>query len=231
MRVPRLFVDLPLAAGTEVQLDADSANYLLKVLRLRPGAQLLLFNGTGGEYRAVLGSLTTTGKSGVVRIGSFSAREAESLLDLCLAQGISRGERMDYTVQKAVELGVTEIVPLSTERCGVAFDGARMEKRVQHWQRVAQSACGQCGRNRVPRVHAVRPLSEWLGSAEGQRLVLHPQATIGLAAVEPATDITLLIGPEGGLSDAELAMARQAGFIPVHLGPGFCARRPRPWSP
>ena len=215
MRVPRLFVDMPLASDSEIQLDAGSANHLLKVLRLRPGAPLLLFNGAGGEYRAVLG----LSKSGVVSIGAFSDREAESPLDLCLAQGISRGERMDYTVQKAVELGVTEIVPLSTERCGVVLDGARMEKRVQHWQRVAQSACAQCGRNRVPRVSAVNCLSAWLDSVEGRRLVLHPQATVGLAAIEPATDITLLIGPEGGLSDAELAMARHAGFTPVHLGP------------
>lgn len=215
VRVPRLFVDMPLVSGTEVQLDADSAHYLFKVLRLRSGAELLLFNGTGGEYQAVLGS----SKSAMVSIGTSIAREAESPLKLYLAQGISRGERMDYTVQKAVELGVTEIMPLCTERCGVMLDGARMEKRVQHWQRVVHSACAQCGRNRVPRVSAVRPLSAWLDSAEGQRLVLHPPAAVGLAAIESATDITLLIGPEGGLSDAELAMARRAGFTPVHLGP------------
>jgi 16S rRNA (uracil1498-N3)-methyltransferase len=127
---------------------------------------------------------------------------------------------MDFAVQKAVELGVVEIVPLLTERCGVHLEGPRLEKRLAHWQKVAVNACCQCGRNQVPRVHSVQALKGWLGSAPGEvKLVLDPQATTGLADIPKGGEVTLLIGPEGGLSEAELTLAEQFGFTPIRLGP------------
>jgi 16S rRNA (uracil1498-N3)-methyltransferase len=218
MRIPRLFVDAALVSGADIRLAPEDAHYLVHVLRLKPGAELVLFSGRGGEYRAVLSEIR--GKSAVVTVGEFSAREAESALFVRLAQGISRGERMDYTVQKAVELGVTEIVPPVSERCAVNLDGPRTEKRLSHWQKVAASACAQCGRNRVPRVLPVQDLERWLRSVPGNiKLVLDPQATKGLASIPRGEEITLLIGPEGGLSEAELVLAQQVGFTGVRLGP------------
>jgi 16S rRNA (uracil1498-N3)-methyltransferase len=157
-----------------------------------------------------------------VSVGNYIVRETESPLHVTLAQGVSRGERMDYTIQKAVELGVTRIVPLISERCEVRLEGERLTKRVQHWQAVAASACEQCGRNRVPPVLAPVPLNSWLAEpVHGLRLVLNPLAPATLTSLSTPDDrlITLLIGPEGGLSDAEVKRAQQSGFVGIRLGP------------
>ena len=220
MRIPRIYLPTPLASGASVALSDNAANHVVRVLRLKPGAPLILFNGLGGEYEAVLLSMDRNHTE--VSVGNHIARETESPLHITLAQGVSRGERMDYTIQKAVELGVTKIVPLISERCEVRLEGERLAKRVQHWQAVVVSACEQCGRNRVPPVLAPVPLSGWLAEpVHGVRLVLDPLAPATLSSLARPDDrlITLLIGPEGGLSDAEVKCAQQSGFEGIHLGP------------
>lgn len=220
MRIPRIYLPIPLASGTSAALSGNAANHVVRVLRLKPGAPLILFNGLGGEYEAVLHGIDRNRAE--VSVGNYIARETESPLHVTLAQGVSRGERMDYTIQKAVELGVTRIVPLISERCEVRLEGERLTKRVQHWQAVAASACEQCGRNRVPPVLAPVPLNSWLAEpAHGLRLVLNPLAPATLTSLARPDDrpITLLIGPEGGLSDAEVKRAQQSGFVGIRLGP------------
>jgi len=219
MRIPRIYHPAPLNTGADIELSATAANHVARVLRLPEAAPLILFNGDGGEYSA---SVTTIEKHRViVTVGEFHATEREPPLALHLVQGISRGERMDYTIQKAVELGVNRIIPVFTERCGVQLHGERLDKRVKHWQGVVISACEQCGRNRIPDVDAPLNLAQWLAiPAEGSRLVLDPDAGHSLTQLPtPTAAATLLVGPEGGLSDQELAQAAQAGFLGLRLGP------------
>ncbi len=219
MRIPRIYTDTPLSVGTRLSLDAAAHTHIARVLRLKPGAPLVLFNGTGGEYAAILDEVSK--RHAVAHLTNFHAHECESPLPLWLAQGISRGERMDYTVQKAVELGIKRILPLFTDRCGVQLSGERLEKRLQHWQAVAVSACEQCGRNRLPEITAPRTLTELLRDETSPvRLVLDPQANTTLRDLPaPSGPALLLIGPEGGLSNTEIAAARAAGFLGLRLGP------------
>ncbi|OGT20112.1 MAG: 16S rRNA (uracil(1498)-N(3))-methyltransferase [Gammaproteobacteria bacterium RBG_16_57_12] len=219
MRISRIYLPQPLHSGATLQLPEVAANYLLKVLRLRPGDAVTLFNGEGGEYRAVI--IEADKRRVAVRVDEFSNREAESPLQIILAQGISRGERMDYTLQKAVELGVTQIIPLHTERTVVQLKGDKPEKRRAHWQGVVASACEQCGRNRVPPVAEIQTLTEWLPQVDpgALRLVLHHRAERGLKTLPaPGGPLIMLIGPEGGLSPQELTAACEAGFAPLCLG-------------
>jgi 16S rRNA (uracil1498-N3)-methyltransferase len=219
MRIPRIHHPAPLNSGADIELSDTAANHVSRVLRLPVGAPLILFNGQGGEFAA---TVTTLDKRRVsVAVGDFHATEREPPLQLQLAQGISRGERMDYTIQKAVELGVKRIIPLFTEHCGVQLHGERLEKRIKHWQGVVISACEQCGRNRIPQIDSPLTLTQWLASpGSGMRLVLSPAAEHSLTRLPaPAGPVTLLIGPEGGLSDQELALAAQAGFLGLRLGP------------
>ncbi len=215
MRIPRIFLPVPLAAGALVTLDGTAANHLTRVLRLKPGAELVLFNGEGGEYPAVLEAAATA------RLGALRAVECESPLAITLVQGISRAERMDFTIQKAVELGVTHIVPVFAARSVVELRGERLQRRIQHWQGVIVGACEQCGRNRVPALDAAVDLSEWLrrAPAPSLRLVLNHRATASLHTLPRPTALTLLIGPEGGLEESELSQAERAGFIGMRLGP------------
>jgi len=226
MRAPRLFIAGPLAQATEITLPAAAAQHVISVLRLRPGAPLTLFDGRGGEWAASL--VTTDRRSAQVRVGAFSAVDRESRLQVTLLQGIARGERMDQLVQKATELGVARIIPVATERSVVQLEGARAERRSAHWQAVAQSACEQCGRNRVPEVTTPLDLAAACGSIAptALRWLLEPAAAQPLVAAArsvappPGTvEIALLIGPEGGLTDAELAQAARCGFQPMRLGP------------
>lgn len=219
MRIPRIYTDQPLGASRDMTLEGSAANHVARVLRLKPGAALILFDGRGGEYPA---TLTGADKRSIqVRLDAQLAREVESPLEITLAQGISRGERMDYAIQKAVELGVSHIVPVITERTQVTLKGERLEKKLGHWQGIAISACEQCGRNRVPEVAPPVTLANWLPSgANGLSLVLDPLATQGLPALaRPGGPVNLLIGPEGGLTDAEIAQACAVGFSGVRLGP------------
>jgi 16S rRNA (uracil1498-N3)-methyltransferase len=219
VRAPRVFVDADLRQGAEVQLEQPTAHYLLHVLRVHFGTPLVLFNGRGGEYA---GTLVRADRSAVwVNVGPHCPREAESPLFIRLAQGISRSERMDYALQKAVELGVGEIIPVMTERGQVHLDPARGQRRLEHWTAVIRSACAQCGRNRVPSLDRLRSLPEWLETGpRGRRIVLSPQSAKSLLGAVPlGSEVTLLVGPEGGLTEGELALARRAGFEEVALGP------------
>ena len=216
---PRMYCDLALAQGAEVALPEAAARHAVSVLRLQVGATLNLFNGEGGEYRAAL--VAVNKRETRARLLEFDATERESPLDVTLALGISAGERMDYSLQKATELGVTSIQPLATERSVVKLAGERADKRLQHWQHVVIAACEQCGRNRVPAVAPVQKLFAYLADVDrGKRLLmLSPDASTPLKQVAPTAGVILLIGAEGGLAPAEYQAAQASGFEPVKLGP------------
>ncbi len=218
MRVPRLYVATPLTPGTEVELGSEVANHITRVLRLRPGATLRLFDGSGREFSAQLLRCHKQGASATVEEALVAT--PESPLQLTLAQGISRGERMDYTLQKAVELGVNHIVPLAAERSVVQLDAARAETRLRHWQGVIIAACEQCGRSRLPSIDPPQPPAQWLAQPpSGLGLILDPRAHNGLPQLPRSDQVVLLIGPEGGWAPEELEAALQAGYQGVRLGP------------
>jgi 16S rRNA (uracil1498-N3)-methyltransferase len=215
---PRVFTRQALATGAELTLEAGSSRHLASALRRKPGDLVTLFDGRGGEYTA---SITGIDR-GVVRVQvqAHDPVDREPSLEVFLGLAVSRGERMDYAVQKSTELGVAALFPLLTERTEVRLKTDRFEKKRRHWQEIAYSACEQCGRNRPPLVHAPQALSQWLDKAPGAcRLVLHHRSADGLADVPRPGSISLLIGPEGGLSDGEIDAALAAGFSPLRLGP------------
>lgn len=221
MSAPRLFINDKLSANSDRVLRGEAARYVGRVLRCRPGDALALFDGSGSEFAAVI---TTINKQEVnVRIADAAARNVESPLDVRLLQGISRGERMDIVVQKATELGVRRITPLLTEFSVVRLDSSRAEKRQQHWQRIATSACEQCGRNIPPTVDTAATLQDYLQAAPANdcnRLLLqHGASNAFTDRAGPPGAIELLIGPEGGLSSAEQDTVIARGFVPVSLGP------------
>ncbi len=220
MSISRIFHSGSLQTNAIVQLDDGASHHLARVLRANVNDTLVMFNGQGGEYEAVISRIDK--KTVTVQLGKHIAREAESPVAIYLAQGISRGEKMDYTIQKAVELGVKEIIPLITERCTVRLDEERREKRLQHWQSIVVSACEQSGRNQIPGISSPQRLMDWLPPAEADAcFVLSPHAQNRLidAPIKKATHIILLIGPEGGLSEAEIKLACQKNFFPLNLGP------------
>jgi 16S rRNA (uracil1498-N3)-methyltransferase len=236
MSSPRFHVPVVLTEGARIALPENAAHHAARVLRLRAGDTVTLFNGHGGEHAAVIVAI---GKHAVeVETGAHRAIERESPLAVTLVQALSSGERMDVTIQKAVELGVSCIVPVESARSVVRLHGERAAKRATHWQQVAISACEQCGRNRVPAVRAITPLDAWLaaGHSNALRWVLLPDAdtTPGMASADragsrrstalrdlprPARPVELLVGPEGGFTETEAALAQRAGFAPVRLGP------------
>lgn len=219
MRIPRIYTASPLSEGALAELDENAAQHVGRVLRMQSGQQLRLFNGDGHDYPA---TITETGKKRVeVRVEAPEANYTESPLQITLGQTLSRGDRMDYAVQKAVEMGVTCIVPLTTEHCEVKLKGDRESKRLRHWQSVAVSAAEQCGRARVPEILPVMTVEQWLEHSRNcdLRLVLHHRTAQSLAAMDKPQHIALMIGPEGGLSASEIALAEQDGFLPVALGP------------
>jgi len=220
MTTPRFHIPVPLSVAATLNLPEAAAHHAARVLRLRSGDAVTLFNGQGGEYAA---QITAIGKHAVtVAIERHDPVERESPLPVTLVQALSSGERMDLTIQKAVELGVTRIVPVESERSVVRLKGERAGKRVAHWQQVAISACEQCGRNRIPEVRMISPLNAWLAAEvnDALRWVLLPGADSALRDLpRPQKPIELLVGPEGGLTDNEAAAARRAGYQPVRLGP------------
>jgi 16S rRNA (uracil1498-N3)-methyltransferase len=217
MRNPRIYTPQPLAAGADVELDAQRSHYLLRVLRLPLGASLRLFNGDGLEYPAVLAAASK--KFATVSLATPLAVATESPLHTVLGLGISRGERMDYAIQKSTELGVSVIVPLLTEHCEVKLSGERVDKRLEHWRQVSISACEQCGRVCPPRIETPLVLTEWLGSElPPLKLLFDHQQDGVLPSARPEQGVALLIGPEGGFSEAEIALARDAGFTGIALG-------------
>ena len=219
MRLTRVHVAGPLVCGERVRLQGSAASHITRVLRLRVGAALIVFDGNGGEYQ---GSIDKAhGGEVLVAVGARAETERESPLALTLAQGISRGERMDLVVQKATELGVTHLVPLLTERSVVRLTAQQSDRKVNHWRAIAIAACEQCGRNRVPGIAAPQGYREFLRSVPaGMRVLLSPGGGVTLKDLaRPDGAVTVLIGPEGGLTDEEEQAAVAAGFTAVRLGP------------
>ncbi|WP_291924646.1 16S rRNA (uracil(1498)-N(3))-methyltransferase [Limnohabitans sp.] len=216
--MPRFFCPAPLVTGQPLSLPAGAARHV-QVLRLQPGDVITLFNGEGGEFDA---TVTRMGRSDVeVEVGVHRAVEREASRAVHLLAGITANERMDWLVEKATELGVASITPLVAERSVLKLKGERAEKKLAHWQGVAVAAAEQCGRNRVPTVHPAVTLSEWLKKAPpGERWVLSlSEGTRPLSEMAGTDTVTVLSGPEGGLSPAEETAALAAGFAPVTLGP------------
>lgn len=219
MRLTRVYVAEPLTLGKTCVVEGTAANHIMRVLRLRDGDALTLFDGQGGEYAARIASFRKD--TAVVEVLEHRALERESALDLTLLQGISRGERMDWVMQKATELGVRRIVPLFTERSMVKLDERQRERKLQHWRAIVIAACEQCGRNRVPEVAEPTNLFDGIraSDAASARLLLSPSASLRARDLPQPAAITLLIGPEGGLADNEGEFAIRQGFQPVQLGP------------
>ena len=221
MRTIRIHVDFPLAIGSELALPTQASEHVTRVLRQVVGDHLNLFNGDGCDYNA---SIIAVGKREVmVRVESNLALSNESPLKLTLAQGVARGEKMDLIVQKATELGVTCIVPLLTERSEVKLDASRAEKRLAHWRAVAASACEQSGRATLPQIAAALPLATWLdalGQNGAQRLALLPEANQSVRDLKfGGAEGLLVVGPEGGLGERDIAALSAAGFAGLRLGP------------
>lgn len=215
----RFFCPQPLAPNSRAELPAAAAHHALRVLRLSVGDDVTLFNGEGGEYP---GRIAEAGRVVRVQLGDWHAVERESPLDMTLAQALPSGDKMDFVVQKAVELGVARIQPLLAARSVVRLSGERAARRVEHLRQVAISACEQCGRNRLPEIAPILDLRQWLGQLaqdnEIWRLLLSPQG--GRRPRELAgRRFLLLVGPEGGLDKEEAAAARLAGFADLSLGP------------
>jgi 16S rRNA (uracil1498-N3)-methyltransferase len=216
----RLYCPLALATGAMVDLPEAAAHHAARVLRLKAGDELTLFNGRGGEFaariaRADSGAVTAS-------VGAFCDIDRESPLVVTLVQGLASGDRMDYAIQKAVELGVTAVQPVTAGRSVARLDASRAEKRNLHWRQIAISACEQCGRNRIPNVLPLRGLDDWLllPSSASLRLLLAPESERALVqTARPIGSVEILIGPEGGLAPEEMSAALRAGFTAVRLGP------------
>ncbi len=221
MRLTRVFVDLPLAPGARVVLPESAGAHLVRVLRLREGEACVLFNGDGHDYDA---TLLSAGKRGVeAQVNDVRAVDNESPLRLVLLQGIARGEKMDLILQKATELGVAAIMPVFADRTEVRLDGDRLEKRVAHWRSVVASACEQSGRARIPELLAPRGLSEAAAAldADALKLTLDPlgEHRFDTLSQVNAAGIVIGIGPEGGWSEKDRVILRNAGFTGLRLGP------------
>lgn len=218
----RLYIDEPLHVGARMEIGADRARYVSRVLRLRPHDTLTLFNGLGGEHRATI--LSFSRNAVIVSVEEHIDHDVESRLKVHLLQGISRGDRMDLVMQKSTELGIAAITPVITEYSVIKLEKQRAEKRLQHWRGVCASACEQCGRNLLPVVNEPIRLRNWLGentvASEQRRVILKPGAANSLQSLPVDIEsVTVLIGPEGGFSDEEYELAAATDFFPVGLGP------------
>lgn len=220
MRLTRVYVEEPLTTGRRLTVEGTAANHITRVLRLRVGDPLTLFDGSGGEFGARIEAFRK--EAVLVDVTEERDLTRESALSLTLIQGISRGERMDWVIQKATELGATRIVPVFTKRSVVRLDDRQAEKKLQHWRGVAVAACEQCGRNRVPEVTAPKDFFDLLtpGVSSGTRLLLTPNGKLRIGDLQAiGAGISVLIGPEGGLEETEQEAALGAGFQAVRLGP------------
>ncbi len=221
MRIPRVYVNDSLRVGHEVLLPEQAGEHVARVLRLERGHALILFNGDGHEYDARLATLTKRAVTAEITAVRTSDREAP--LTLTLAQGIARGDKMDWILQKATELGVARIVPLVTERTEVKLDEDRAERRLAHWTSVVAGACEQSGRNRLPTIEPPQKLDRWLGSLGNDpalRLALLPDGDTNLRQLASVENGALLVvGPEGGFSEHDIVLLGQGGFRGLRLGP------------
>ena len=220
MSPPRFLHPGPLAAHTTVELPDALAHHAVRVLRLKPGAQIMLFDGSGGQYPA---TLDIDGKRANATLGAHSAVEAEPAGRITLVQGIASGDKMDWIIEKAVELGAAEIVPVFAQRSVLQLSGERLRKRLEHWRRVVVAATEQCGRNRLPAIQEPATLRDYLirhSPEPASTLFCHPGAelTLAQALAGVQTQLTLLVGPEGGWSEEELALTRTHGLTPVSFG-------------
>lgn len=218
MTTPRIYTPNTLNLNQATQLTEQAAIHIGRVLRMAINDDVRLFNGDGHEYLARIAAISKK----TIELTPYQMSEADQPLPLGihLGQVISKGDRMDFTLQKATELGVSQITPLISERCDVRLKGDRLEKKMQHWHKVVEAACEQCGRNRLPALLPAVHLNEWLPTVDSQcRLMLHPHQTEPLADRQPPSSLSLLVGPEGGFSDAETALARQYEFDGLRLGP------------
>lgn len=226
MRLTRCFIDAPLSAGSVITLPEAAAVHIRRVLRLRAGAELTVFDGRGGEFAA---TLLAGGEPLRAQLGEHRAVEREAPLPVTLLQGLARGERMDWIVQKATELGAAVIAPVTGRYSVVQLEQSAAARRLTHWRSVAIGACEQCGRNRLPLIQPLRELADACAADDSTlRLLLAPDADVALAQRLEDTraqhggaqlSIALLVGPEGGLADEEIELARRAGFSPCTLGP------------
>ena len=220
MRIPRIYTPQVFMPGKELAVTGQTAHHIANVLRIRSGAPVSVFDGKGSEHHAVVKRIKRS--EIILEVAEPTATLQEASLDITLLQGIARNDRMDFILQKAVELGVTAIQPLWMQRSQSRLKGSRLDKRCEHWQGVIISACEQCGRATLPHMGAAMIFSDWMASQKstGLRLLLQPDGNTGLGALQPPNDkITLLAGPEGGFNDNEQLMATSAGFIGVRLGP------------
>ncbi len=218
----RIYLPAALAPGAVVALPAAAAHHLTRVLRADVGGEIVVFNGSGAEFAAAIVHVDKAGVS--VRIACGEKVDRELPLSCLLAQAISSGERMDFTLQKAVELGVAAVQPLYSERSVVRLDAERAKKRIAHWRQVMIAACEQCGRNIVPDLAGSLALPDWLAqlptAPDGElRILLSPTASIGLADMPRPAAVVLLAGPEGGYTAAEAGLAQRRGFVALRLGP------------
>jgi len=216
MRIHRLYTPESLDEGVEIRLDGKPAHYLSRVLRLAESTELVLFNGDGHDYQCVLVGFERD--SVRVRVQARIRNDTESPLRITLAQAISRGDRMDYCLQKSTELGVSTVQLLVSTRVEVKLSENRLEKRMAHWRGVMQSACEQCGRATVPELHAPISLDDWVG-LPGRKMVLDASGKIQLSQAQPGDNVSIAAGPEGGFEDAELGLLQDAGVETVRMGP------------
>ncbi len=215
MKTIRLYQNTPFTEGKTAELDSDNSHHLNKVLRFPVGKNITVFNGDGFDYKALVqGAKKTTS----LKIISKTRNNSESKLDLTLAQGIAKGEKMDFLIQKAVELGVTRIIPMKLERCVVRLRDEKVQKKIDHWQKIANHACEQSGRSVVVSVSDPVSLEGLLEETGHNGFVLHHRAQIGLSQVQETSKATILIGPEGGLTEKEVSDSEVAGYQSIHIG-------------
>ena len=219
MRIPRIYHPTPISQLGTIALSDDAAGHIGRVLRMQVGQEVLLFDGSGAEFPATISEVTKKGV--LVEVAERIESSCESPLNLHLGQVISRGDKMEFTIQKSVELGGNTITPLISERCGVKLDAKRFEKKLEQWQKIAISACEQCGRNTVPVIRPIMQLEAWCAEqSDALKLNLHPRAKYSINTLpEPVTKVRLLIGPEGGLSAQEIRMTEEYQFEETLLGP------------
>ena len=218
MRIPRIYTQQALISGELIQLEETASHHLAKVLRMQAGRELILFNGTGGEFAATIHEVSKKYVS--VTVAEHRPDNRESPLQLELAIGISRGERFEWVLQKATELGISKITPLITERTEVKTGSDRQEKMHDRWQHIIISACEQCQRNLLPELAAPKLFTDWLPTVNADlRFVLHHRDSKSLPSGEKPHSVSLLIGPEGGLSETEITLAQQHDFNALTLGP------------
>ncbi|TVV41903.1 16S rRNA (uracil(1498)-N(3))-methyltransferase [Thalassolituus sp. C2-1] len=218
MSGPRIYSAAALSSGLRTELDDQAFAHLIRVLRMNDGDPVRLFNGDGHEYAGQLCDVQK--KSASVLVGDILHSEADTPLKLQLGQVVSKGDRMDFTIQKATELGISDITPLWSERCEVRLKGERLDKKMEHWQKVAISACEQSGRNRIPTIHQPQYFADWAKNNNADvRLLLHPHRQKPLRDYPQPASVALLVGPEGGFSEQEVEMAMSSGFAGLTLGP------------